>query len=315
MKVIFSKRAYSSLIAEVADKLATETGGLFLGHRDGDTWYVLETLDPGPNSVFQIAYFEYDQKYTNHLANKIAKIYIKPLKLIGLWHRHPGSFDQFSSTDDGTNRKFAQINNGEAISALVNIDPDFRLTMYQVSLPIKYKKIEFVVDDDKIPSAFKELYDVNTLADSIADARSQTYINRNILTLHDILSEIEPNLQPMAVDDTEVGGDKLLDEDIDVILEKIDADLQFLSRMGIQLNLHVVNDHIECHENGESTTFSIYLVKNKNLFSIFIGDKRYLYDSGTIESVYNRTSTSILNSNAWNVWSKLRCKILSLIKK
>ncbi len=36
--------------------------------------------------------FEYDQPYVQHLINKVAAIYQERLELIGLWHRHPGSF-------------------------------------------------------------------------------------------------------------------------------------------------------------------------------------------------------------------------------
>lgn len=151
MRVVFSNRAYASVLAETTEKIKTETGGLFLGTVQDDTWYIIEAIDPGPKSIFEVAYFEYDQKYTQHLINKIANLYDKKLTLIGLWHRHPGSFDQFSSTDDGTNAKYASMREEGAISALVNIDPTFRITMYQVDRPCRYKKIEYDVGDNLIP--------------------------------------------------------------------------------------------------------------------------------------------------------------------
>ncbi len=39
----------------------------------------------------------------------------------------------------------------EAVSALVNIDPYFRLTMFSVTLPLKYEKIRYIVGDSYIP--------------------------------------------------------------------------------------------------------------------------------------------------------------------
>ena len=135
MKVVFSDRAFAAIMAETTEKIKTETGGLFLGSFEDGIWYVIEAIDPGPKSIFEVAYFEYDQQYTQHLINKIANLYDKRLTLIGLWHRHPGSFDQFSSTDDGTNSKYARMRKEGAISALVNIDPEFRLTMYHVDQP------------------------------------------------------------------------------------------------------------------------------------------------------------------------------------
>jgi len=159
MRVIFSNRAYASVLAETTEKIKTETGGLFLGAYNDDAWYVVEAIDPGPKSVFEVAYFEYDQAYTQHLIRKIANLYATELHLIGLWHRHPGSFDIFSSTDDGTNTKYAKLNDQGAISALVNIDPNFRITMYHVSRPCKYSKIKYEVGDELFPAelmAFKE---------------------------------------------------------------------------------------------------------------------------------------------------------------
>ena len=153
-KVIFSARAYAALLSEVLDEVQTETGGVLLGYWDDGVWQVVESVDPGPSSRFEVAYFEYDQDYVNHLINKVSRIYEKQLDLIGLWHRHPGSFDRFSATDDETNLKYASLSKYGAVSALVNIDPHFRLTVYQVTAqPLRYEKISYEVldrDSDQI---------------------------------------------------------------------------------------------------------------------------------------------------------------------
>ena len=151
--VVFSSRAYRGIVAETYEKVSTETGGIFLGKYNDGKWYILETLDPGPNSIFRPAYFEYDDLYVTHLANKTARFYKNGLDLVGLWHRHPGSFSSFSSTDDETNIKFAKLKPYGAISVLVNLDPDFRMTVYHVTYPpLHYKRIRFTVDDALIPA-------------------------------------------------------------------------------------------------------------------------------------------------------------------
>ena len=157
MKVVFSDRAYASIMAETAEKIETETGGLFLGVCEGDVWYVIEAIDPGPKSIFEVTYFEYDQKYTQHLINKIANLYDTKLDLIGLWHRHPGSMDVFSATDGGTNSDYAKMRPEGAISALVNVDPDFRLTVYHVARPCRYRKITYEMGTEKIPEKYMRL--------------------------------------------------------------------------------------------------------------------------------------------------------------
>jgi len=132
-KLFLSTTAYRRLLLEVSENFHTETGGVLLGlEQDGST-YVIEILDPGPESILEPAYFEYDYKYLTHLANKIASCYKRPIRLLGLWHRHPGSYDTFSSLDHRTNSTYVQICGGKAVSGLVNLDPHFRMTFFQVT--------------------------------------------------------------------------------------------------------------------------------------------------------------------------------------
>lgn len=166
--VVFSKRAYNAVIQESFKKDPVETGGIMLGHIVDDTWIVMEVLPPGQNSIFQVAYFEYDEAFVNYLADSVANQYEYPLDLLGLWHRHPGSMDVFSRTDDVTNNTFAMQNPKGVISGLVNIDPRFRFTMYHLDQPKEqtkfkpnYKKVEVVVGDDVIPPYFFNLRFVN----------------------------------------------------------------------------------------------------------------------------------------------------------
>ena len=168
MRVIFSDRAYLAILAETSEKIATETGGIFLGCFENGIFYVVEAIDPGPKAIFQVAYFEYDQQYTQHLINKTARLYNHELSLVGLWHRHPGSFDRFSPTDDGTNRQYAKMSEYGAVSALINIDPDFRITTYHVANPLKYLKISHEVGDSLIPEHIKAPKDIKSLQNHIS---------------------------------------------------------------------------------------------------------------------------------------------------
>lgn len=157
--IVFSDKAYNFIIDESFNKDPLETGGILLGHiLDNGVWLVMEVLPPGPNSIFQIAYFEYDTDFVNYLAQSIASQYNIKLSLLGLWHRHPGSMDTFSRTDDETNRTYAELNGQGAISGLVNIDPNFRLTMYHVHPNnFSYTDIEIAVGNEIIPDQYFEL--------------------------------------------------------------------------------------------------------------------------------------------------------------
>lgn len=163
--VIISDKAYNAIIRESFAKHPVETGGILLGYiLDNGMWVVMEMIPPGINCIFQVAYFEYDQEFVNYLGTSVANQYKVPLQVLGLWHRHPGSMDYFSSTDDGTNSEFASKNPYGVISGLVNIDPAFRLTMYHLdhndgTRPhnIAYTNVEVEVGDDLIPEKFFEL--------------------------------------------------------------------------------------------------------------------------------------------------------------
>lgn len=195
MKVIFSERAFTSILAETTERVYTETGGLFLGTIQEDNWFVIESIDPGPNSIFEVAYFEYDKKYVEHLINKIANIYNEKLDLIGLWHRHPGSMDVFSTTDGGTNSKYAAMREQGAISALVNVDPNFRLTVYHVKQPCKYLKIDYLVGNSYIPSnllRLKSLSKFENIMQNILYNNAKGNIYSKIKNLNSLIDTVLP---------------------------------------------------------------------------------------------------------------------------
>lgn len=167
--VVFSDKAYNAIISESFIWDPKETGGFLLGQVvDSGTWYVIEALPPGFNEgienrrvIHDLAYFEANVQFFNYLATVIASEYKMPLKLLGIWHRHPGSMDFFSGTDDVTNAYRASHSEyGSIISGLVNIDPRFRLTMRHVnvdnnSCPI-YNIVDVEVGTDLIPEEFLE---------------------------------------------------------------------------------------------------------------------------------------------------------------
>lgn len=159
--VIFSQRAFNSIVTEVIDKHPIETGGILIGYvLDNGAWIVVENIPPGyQKAIHRNSYFEYDTEFVNYLSNVIALQYKGNLQVLGLWHRHPSSMDVFSHTDDGTNIKFARDRQCGAISALVNCDPKMRITMYHVLPTGEYEPIDWYVDDgETIPHEFLELW-------------------------------------------------------------------------------------------------------------------------------------------------------------
>lgn len=172
--VVFSDKAYNAIIRETFEWEPVETGGILLGHiLDNGCWIVMDVLPPGygegregDNVYHEYGYFEYNRKFVNYLAKSVAEQYEIPLELLGLWHRHPGSMDHFSGTDDGTNATFAQQNPQGTISGLINVDPQLRMTMYYLSHAdainrsrgsFNYQKVQIEVGSDLIPEEYFRL--------------------------------------------------------------------------------------------------------------------------------------------------------------
>jgi integrative and conjugative element protein (TIGR02256 family) len=165
--VYLSDNAYRDIVLETDQHRTVETGGILLGTVADHVWYVNEVLDPGPRTRRTTAYFEYNHTYTTHLANKVARRYTTQLKLIGLWHRHPGSLDTFSSTDDETHQEYLRLMQGSFISMLVNIDPDFRMTFYRVDAggrTPRYARVNFQIGDRRFPPALLHRHDASEIA-------------------------------------------------------------------------------------------------------------------------------------------------------
>ena len=157
-QVVFTKRAFNAILTETLDRSPLETGGIFIGYvLDNGVWIVVESIPPGIKTVNRQSYFEYDAEFINYLSNVIAKQYKGNLQVLGLWHRHPGSMDFFSGTDDITNLQFSKANSCGAISALVNCDPKCRITMYYVNHSGEYTRLNWIVDDGLIPDELLEL--------------------------------------------------------------------------------------------------------------------------------------------------------------
>lgn len=152
-KVILSDRALIQIYNETQARITTETGGLLLGHYEHGIWYVVEASDPGWNAIFQLSHHEADGEYENHVCYIISRTYKYPLAFLGMWHRHPGSLDVFSSTDDETNSKYVDSCGNGCISALINYDPDFRITFYYVERAdnggVTYSQVDVDAGDDK----------------------------------------------------------------------------------------------------------------------------------------------------------------------
>lgn len=296
MKVFFSDRAYASVLAETTEKIATETGGLFLGAVIDDTWYIIEAIDPGPKSIFEVAYFEYDKQYTQHLINKVANLYDKKLDVIGLWHRHPGSFDQFSSTDNGTNTKYAAMRKHGAISALVNIDPSFRITMYHVGQPCKYSKIVYEVGDRYIPDEllkFKTPDRFFEIMDSLLHSDVSTHNGEyhKSVSLSSFMKFILPVLQAEKVSDFKANNLTNRKEIQERLIDELIDDLTFMAdEIGVETSIALNEGILSIYQEAIDKTTKLFFMfsESKNSVVFSYENTFYSYHQNLFFEAYKR---------------------------
>lgn len=129
-EIVVSDRAYAAIVAESLSRDPLETGGILLGHYKQGTWYVVESIDPGIDTYHTTVHHEMDQQYHNHIYPVVSRLYEEDLMLIGLWHRHPGNFNRFSSDDNRTNSEYAKVIEKGTLSFLINFTPQAQLTCY-----------------------------------------------------------------------------------------------------------------------------------------------------------------------------------------
>lgn len=293
MKVVFSDRAFAAIMAETTEKIKTETGGLFLGSFEDGIWYVIEAIDPGPKSIFEVAYFEYDQQYTQHLINKIANLYDKKLTLIGLWHRHPGSFDQFSSTDDGTNSKYVRMRKEGAISALVNIDPKFRLTMYHVDQPCRYSVIEYDVGNHLIPDEMLRYKSPEKFANLMAGIISDEYKDFHpSVSLNGFLKTVLPYMKRIKINEvfTEVKDRNIATERI---LDELVEDSAFLADdQGIEYSISQVDQFICLSQDAIDVSVKLYFryISENDIVVFSYNNECYLYENNAFRRAFEQAS-------------------------
>lgn len=318
MRVIFSNRAYAGVMAETAEKIRTETGGLFLGVAEGGTWYVVETIDPGPKSIFEVAYFEYDRQYTQHLINKVANLYDEKLTLIGLWHRHPGSMDVFSSTDDGTNAKYARMRQCGAISALVNIDPRFRLTVYHVDQPCRYSRIPYEVGDSLIPEKYMRLKTPERYEQIMQDLlhpQSRTALHRSV-SLNSFMDTLKPLFEERKYEKP-VEQPVQSDEKVRALLtDAMLNDLLFMSEeAGVEMSVVQQGGRVALVQNAVSGMAKVLFTWSEADETVLFqyGGTHYIYEDGLFEKLYRQAAANLARQTE-HEHTTVRSSLLRLIK-
>ena len=200
--VVVSERAYKSILAETYEHGNSETGGLLLGHFHKGIWYIIEVVDPGLSSTHRTSYFEFDEKYVNHVIKKMCRVYRFPLTILGMWHRHPGSMDRFSGTDLDTIESYTSEATNGVISMLVNVDPKLRMSFYYCGKDNTIMPVKYDVGDDYIAKELIEMSDAEGIFNNVTSRSSWTGVSQKTI--------LHPNDLPKSIFREEIPKKTLL---------------------------------------------------------------------------------------------------------
>ena len=165
-QVVISERAYAAIISEVLKNGRNETGGVLVGNIVNGVWYVIDSLDPGMETTNTQDFFQWDAMYVNHLVDTISLIYYYPVTILGFWHRHPGSMDFFSLTDEDTIRSNLEGARFGLVSMLVNLDPELRMTFYYCWEESLFR-VSYAVGDEYFPTELLKYATPSRIANNI----------------------------------------------------------------------------------------------------------------------------------------------------
>ena len=195
--IIISERAHKSILAEAFTHGNRETGGILLGHFVNKIWYIIEVVDPGLIKINSNTYFEFDIKYVNHQMKIINRLYKYPLTMLGVWHRHPGSMDTFSTTDISSINVHVSESRKGILSMLINVDPELRMTFYYCSKEYTIMKVPYDVGDDLIIKDIIALADEERIQENIGKTKTIRVRHNNQLPKNNMPLSIEQDPMPM----------------------------------------------------------------------------------------------------------------------
>ncbi len=104
MQVLFTVRAYTSILRECMFHLDTESGGILIGKRIGNSDFVVAfAIGSGPGAVRSLTRFTPDVNWQQRILERLFDLYA--VNYLGSFHRHPWCDHWPSGLDYKTARK------------------------------------------------------------------------------------------------------------------------------------------------------------------------------------------------------------------
>jgi len=183
--LIVTNEAMVEMISETLCHPKDETGVVLAGYFcSKGTIVVTDVVDPGfsrnnDNIAHTSTFFSYDSDYVNHRLQEIRKLRLHRISFLGVVHRHPGNYDEFSSTDElsilGDLRRHSySVETPDGVIAtgllyaLINIDPILRISWFYITPDGVCQRLDNTkdvsyVDAESLPSWMFERVGMDTI--------------------------------------------------------------------------------------------------------------------------------------------------------
>ena len=180
-----------------------------------------------------------------------------------------------------------------AISALVNIDPKFRLTMYHVDQPCRYSVIEYDVGNHLIPDEMLRYKSTEKFANLMAGIVSDEYKDFHpSVSLNGFLKTVLPYMKRIKINEvfTEVKDRNIATERI---LDELVKDSAFLADdQGIEYSISQVDQFICLSQDAIDVSVKLYFryISENDIVVFSYNNECYLYENNAFRRAFEQAS-------------------------
>jgi len=180
-----------------------------------------------------------------------------------------------------------------AISALVNIDPEFRLTMYHVDQPCRYSVIEYDVGNHLIPDEMLRYKSPEKFANLMAGIISDEYKDFHpSVSLNVFLKTVLPYMKRIKINEvfTEVKDRNIATERI---LDELVEDSAFLAdEQGIEYSISQIDQFICLSQDAIDVSVKLYFryIAKNDIVVFSYKNECYLYESNAFRRAFEQAS-------------------------
>ncbi|MDO4169425.1 MAG: hypothetical protein Q4D45_05925 [Lachnospiraceae bacterium] len=148
--IFISNRAFSLMMTDISRYPNVEAGGLILGIKEDNIYYVIEAIEAGDDASRSAGTLLCDEKNMIHMISTLVNIYDPQIDVIGVWHKHNNCNNPpFSDTDMELHKKIQGWINSDVISILFQKidDSEYKMKVFFIDKQGSIIEKDFLIMD------------------------------------------------------------------------------------------------------------------------------------------------------------------------